>query len=96
MRSYPLTTMIVIATLISLLEDAMTIQVYLLLKMNELNSTFTFKKVDKEQISIAIKRLGSKKASKSNDIILRIVKEFCDISEGLFTRNFNEYLDKDF
>ena len=30
-------------------------------KCMELNSTFTFQKVDKEQIYIAIKRLGSKK-----------------------------------
>ena len=36
-------------------------------KCTELNSTFTFKNVDKEQISTAIKRLDSKEVSKSND-----------------------------
>ena len=44
-------------------------------KFTELNSIFTFKKVDQEQISTAIKQLDSKKVSKSNDIPLRIVKE---------------------
>ena len=39
-------------------------------KCTELNSAFTFKKVDKEQISIAITRLDSKKISKPNDIPL--------------------------
>ena len=42
-------------------------------KFTGLNSTFTFKKVDKEQISTAIKRLDSRKVSKSNDIPLRII-----------------------
>ena len=64
----------------------MTIQVYLLLKNKRtgLNSTFTFKKVDKEQIS------------KSNEIPLRIIKEFSDIFGGFLTKNFNECLDKAF
>ena len=48
----------------------------------KLNSTFTFKKVDKEQISIAIKRLDSTKVSKSSDIPLRTVKEFSDTFGG--------------
>ena len=76
----------------------MTIQVYLLLKNKRtgLNSTFTFKKVDKEQISIVIKRLDSKKVSKSNEIPLRIIKEFSDIFGGFLTKNFNECLDKAF
>ena len=38
-------------------------------KCTELNSTLIFKKVDKEQIAIAIKQLDSKKVSKSNDIV---------------------------
>ena len=45
-------------------------------KCTELNSTFTFKKVDKEQIPIAFKQLNSKKASKCNDIPLKVIKEF--------------------
>ena len=44
-------------------------------KRTELNSIFTFKKVDQEQISTAIKQLDSKKVSKSNDVPLRIAKE---------------------
>ena len=34
-------------------------------KCTELNSTFIFKKVDKNQISLAIKRLDSKKVSQA-------------------------------
>ena len=51
-------------------------------KCTELNQTFIFKKVDKEQISITIKRLDSKKVSKFNGIPLRIIKEFSDIFGG--------------
>ena len=65
-------------------------------KCTKLNSTFTFKKVDKEQTSTAIKRLDSKKVSKSNDVPLRITKEFSDILGGFFAKNFSEYLDKTF
>ena len=53
----------------------------------ELNSTFTFKK---EQISTAIKRLESKKVSKSNDIPFRTNKEFSDIFGGSLAKNYNE------
>ena len=62
----------------------------------ESNSTFSFKKVDKEQISTAIKQLDSKKVSKSNDIPLRIIKEFSDIFRGFLAKSFNERLDKGF
>ena len=48
-------------------------------KCTELNSTFTFKKANKEQISIAIKQLDSKKTWKPNDIPLRRIKEFSDL-----------------
>ena len=65
-------------------------------KCTELNSTISFKKVGKEQISTAIKLLDSKKVSKSNDIPLRIIKEFSDISGGFLVKNFNECLDKGF
>ena len=65
-------------------------------KCIESNSTFSFKKVDKEQISTAIKRLDSKNVSKSNDIPLRIIKEFSDIFGGFLAKNFNECLDKGF
>ena len=65
-------------------------------KCTELNSTFTFKKVDKEQIFTAIKRLDPKKVSKSNDIPLRIIKEFSDIFGGFLAKNFHECLDKVF
>ena len=58
-------------------------------KCTELNSTFTFKKVDKEQIFTAIKRLDPKKVSKSNDIPLRIIKEFSDIFGGFLAKKFN-------
>ena len=65
-------------------------------KCTELNSNFTYKKVDKEQISTAIKRLYSKEVSKSNDIWLRIIKEFSDTFGGFLAENFNECLGKDF
>ena len=68
----------------------MTIQVYLLLKTN------TRKKVDKEQISIVSKQLDSKNLSKSNDIQLRIIKEFSEIFEAFLTKNLNEYINKSF
>ena len=57
---------------------------------------FNFHKVDKEQISTAIKLLDAKKVSKSNDIPLRIIKEFSDIFRGFLAKNFNECLDKRF
>ena len=41
--------------------------------------TFTFKRVYKEEIFIAMKQLDSKKTSKSNDIPLRVIKIFSDI-----------------
>ena len=62
----------------------------------ESNSTFSFKKVDKEQISTAIKLLDSKIVSESNDIPLRIIREFSDIFGGFLAKNFNECLDKGF
>ena len=62
----------------------------------ESNSTFTFKKGDKEQISTAIKRLDSEKVSKLNDIPFRIIKEFSDIFGGFLAKNFNECLNKGF
>ena len=68
----------------------MTIQVYLLLKTN------TRKKVDKEQISIVSKQLDSKNLSKSNDIQLRIIKEFSEIFEAFLAKNLNEYINKSF
>ena len=57
---------------------------------------FNFHKVDKEQISTAIKLLDAKKVSKSNDIPLRIIKEFSDIFGGFLAKNFHECLDKVF
>ena len=45
---------------------------------------------------IAIKRLDSKKASNSNDIPLKIIKEVSDNFGGFLAKNFSECLDKDF
>ena len=66
---------------------------YSFYKCTERNSTFTFKK---EQISTAIKRLESKKVSKSNDIPFRTIKEFSDIFEGSLAKNYNECWEKGF
>ena len=70
------------------------------MRYNDYPSTLPIKnkctKVDKEQISIASKRLESKKVSKSNDIPLRITKEFSESFEGFLAINFNEYLNKRF
>ena len=63
-------------------------------KCTESNSTFTFKKVDKQEISIANKRLDSKRASKSNDMLLSIIKGFSDIFLGFIgflAKNFNDF-----
>ena len=70
-------------------------------KNTELNSTFTLKKVDNMypnvlQISIGIKRLDSKKVSKSNEIPLRIIKEFSGIFGAFLAKNFNKCLGKGF
>lgn len=62
--------------------------------MHGVNSIF--KNVDKEQISITIKWLDSKKVWKSNDIPLRIIKTFRDIFGGFLAKNFIECLDKGF
>ena len=61
-----------------------------------MESSFIFKNVDKEQIFIAIKRLCSPKVSKSNDISLKIIKEFSDIFGGFLAKNFSECSDKGF
>ena len=65
-------------------------------KCTELDSSFTFKKIDKEQIFTGIKRLDSEKVSKSNNISLRIIKEFSNIFGGFLAKNFNEYSGKGF
>ena len=49
-----------------------------------------------EQISNTIKRLDSKKVSKSNNIPFRIIKEFSDIFGDFLAKNFNECLIKCF
>ena len=56
-------------------------------KCTELNS---------KQISTLIKRLDSKKVSKSNSMPLRIIKKLSDIFAGFLAKNFNECLDKGF
>ena len=70
------------------------------MRYNDHPSTLAIKnkctKVDKEQISIASKRLDSKKVSKSNDIPLRIIKKFSEIFEGFLAINFNECSNKSF
>ena len=43
-----------------------------------------------------MKRLDSKKVSKSNDTPLRIIKEVSDIFGGFLAKNFNECLNKTF
>ena len=58
-------------------------------KCTEINSTFSFKKVDNEQISTAIKRLDSKNVLNSNELPRRIIKEFRDIFGGFLAKNFN-------
>ena len=67
-------------------------------KCSQLNSTFTFKKIDKEQISIVIKRLDPITVSQSNGIPLinPIIKDFSEIFGGFLAKNFNECLDKGF
>ena len=45
---------------------------------------------------VTVKRLDSKKVSKSNDVPLRIIKEFGDIFGGFLAENFNECLGKGF
>ena len=54
----------------------------------KLNSAFTFKSIDKEQIFITIKQLGSKKASKSNDKPLKLTRNFVAFSEASSQRFF--------
>ena len=58
-------------------------------KCTEINSTFSFKKVDNEQISTAIKRLDSKNVLNSNVLPPRIIKEFRNIFGGFLAKNFN-------
>ena len=84
MRSSPLTTMIAITA-------SNNDHAYILAIKNkcaELNSAFTFKSIDKEQIFITIKQLGSKKASKSNDKPLKLTRNFVAFSEASSQRFF--------
>ena len=62
-------------------------------KCKESNSTFSFKKDDKEQNFTAIKQLDFEKVSKSNDTSHSIIKEFSDIF-GFLAKNFSDCLDK--
>ena len=64
--------------------------------MQQLNSNFAFKKIDKEQMSNTIKRLDPRKVSKSNNIPFRIIKEFSDIFGDFLAKNFDECLAKGF
>ena len=57
------------------------------------NKVFSFRNVTKEEISSAIKTLNRKKATLSNDIPTKIIKQFSEIFANFLSINFNSCLE---
>ena len=61
--------------------------------MKKQNKTFTFQNVSTEKFASIIKKLNSKKASKSDDIPTRAIKEFGTFLDEFLSKNFNSCLE---
>ena len=57
-------------------------------RMNGVNSNFSFKIVDQDQVFKEIKKLDWNKASLKNDILIKTIKENIDIISYILYHNF--------
>ena len=62
-------------------------------RIADTNKVFSFRKVTKEEISSAIKTLNCKKATLSNDIPTKIIRQFSEIFTDFLYNNFNSSLE---
>ena len=62
-------------------------------RIADTNKVFSFRKVTKEEISSAIKTLNRKKATLSNDIPTKIIRQFSEIFTDFLYNNFNSCLE---
>ena len=61
--------------------------------MKKYNKTFTFQNVTTDKVALVIKKLNSKKASKSDDIPTKVIKEFGTFFAEFLSKNFNSCLE---
>ena len=61
--------------------------------MKKYNKIFTFQNVGTDKVASIIKKLNSKKASKSDDIPTKVIKEFGTFFAEFLSKNFNSCLE---
>ena len=61
-------------------------------QMKKHNKTFTFQNVSIDKVVLIIKKLNSKKVSKSDDIPTKVIKEFGTFFAEFLSKNFNSCL----
>ena len=62
-------------------------------QMKKCNKTFTFQNVSTEKVASIIRKLNSKKASKSDDISTKVIKELGTFFAKFLSKNFNSCLE---
>ena len=62
-------------------------------QMKKYNKTFTFQNVTTDKVASIIKKLNSKKASKSDDVPTTVIKEFETFFAEFLSKNFNSCLE---
>ena len=60
--------------------------------MKNYNKTFTFQNVSTDKVVSIIEKLNARKASKSNDIPTKVIKEFGTFSADFLSEIFNSCL----
>ena len=61
--------------------------------MKKSNKTFIFQNVSSDKVASIMKKLNTKKASKSNDIPIKVIKEFETFFAKSLSKNFNSCLE---
>ena len=61
--------------------------------MKKSNTTFTFQNVRADKVALIIKKLNTKKASKSDDMPTKVIKEFGTFFADFPQKNFNSCLE---
>ena len=64
-------------------------------QMKKYNKTFTFQNVSKNKFASIIKKLDSKKPSKSDDIFTKVIKELGTFFAEFLSKHFNSCLETD-
>ena len=62
-------------------------------QIKKCNKTFTFQNVSTGKVALIIKKLNTKKASKSDDIPTKVIKEFGTFFAEFLSKNFNSCLE---